>query len=104
VLLYTVLFGLLTVGAVYLTTQSGLFLLLLAAAGLLLVVLGGGTAARVSGSGTEPVEAEGLGGEATRLLSNSEGNASLRLVMLFYGTGVFLWSLVVLLTLRDTLV
>jgi hypothetical protein len=104
VLVYTGLFGLLTVGAVYLTTHSGLFVLLLAAAGLLLVVLGGGTAARVSGSGTEPVEADGVGMEATRLLPNSDGDSSLRLVLLFYGTGVFLWSLVVLLTLRDTLV
>jgi hypothetical protein len=28
---------------------------------------------------------------------------SLRLVLLCYGTGVFLWSLAVLVTLRDTL-
>ena len=103
-LLYTGLFGLLTVGTVYLTTQSGLFVLLTTAAGLLLVVLGGGTAAAVSGSGTEPVEADGVGMEATRLLSNGDANSSLRLVLLCYGAGVFLWGLVVLLTLRDTLV
>ncbi len=33
-----------------------------------------------------------------------ETDTSLRLTLLFYGLGVFLWSLVVLGTLRDTLV
>lgn len=92
--LYTYLLGLLTVGGAYLTTQSELLLLLLAAGGLLFVVLGGGTAARVSGSGTDPVDAESVGSEATRLLSTGDADASLRLVLLCYGAGVFcgVWS------------
>ena len=105
VLFYSGLVGLLTVGAVYLTTHSGLFMLLTAAAGLLLAVLGGGTASSVvDSSGTEAADGDGLMLEATGLSSTTDAVSSFHLVLLCYGTGVFLWSLVVLITLRDTLV
>lgn len=105
VVLYTCLLGLLTVGTVYLVTHSGLVILVVAGAGLLLAVLGGGTASSVvNSSGTEPADGDGLGMEATGLSSDTSTERSLRLVLLFYGVGVLLWSLVVLLTLRETLV
>jgi hypothetical protein len=105
ILLYTGLLGLLTVGAVYLVTQSGFFILVVAGVGLLLAVLGGGTASSIAdSSGTEAADAGGLVGEATGLSAYTTTDASLRLVLLCYGSGVFVWSLVVLLTLRETLV
>jgi hypothetical protein len=103
VLLYTILFGLLTVAAVYFLTHSGLYLLIAGGVGLLLAVLGGGAAGTVDSSGTEPVDGDGIGGEATGLMGATHRVTSLRLVLLCYGSGVFLWSLAVLVTLRDTL-
>jgi hypothetical protein len=111
VVLYTGLLGALTVGAVYLATHSGLFVLLVAGGGLLLAVLGGGTAGVVDGAGmVDGVGAESAEGggdgtelEATGFFARTTANASLRLVLLCYGSGVFLWSLVVLTALRDTL-
>lgn len=50
ILVYTGLLGFLTVGTVYLTTHSGLFMLVIAGGGLLLVVIGGGTAGLMSPS------------------------------------------------------
>lgn len=105
ILLYTGLLGLLTVGAAYLATHSGLVILLVAGVGLLLAVLGGGTASNVvDSSGTDAADGGGLEMEATGLSPGTDTATSLRLVLLFYGGGVFLWSLVVLLTLRETLV
>ncbi|MFC5369123.1 hypothetical protein [Salinirubrum litoreum] len=104
-LLYTGLLGLLTVGAAYLATRSGLVILVVAGGGLLLAVLGGGTASSVvNSSGTEPADGDGLGMEATGLSAYTNTESSLRLVLLCYGSGVLLWSLVVLFTLRETLV
>ncbi|NLV02462.1 hypothetical protein [Haloferax volcanii] len=105
--LYTGLLGLLTVGGVYLATHSGLYLLALTGAGVLLVVLGGGA---VSQMGPSNVEHAGEKGGTNRVVSNAglwspvETDTSLRLALLCYGAGVFLWSLVVFGVLRDTLV
>ena len=103
--LYAGLLGLLTVGTIYLVTHSGLFILVLAGMGLLLVVLGGGTASPMSPSGAE--HAEQIGGglmiEDTGLWPHSYVTTSLRGILLFYGVGLFLWSLIVLATLGTTL-
>jgi hypothetical protein len=105
--LYTGLLGLLTVGATYLATHSGLYMLVLAGGGLLLAVLGGGHAGRMSAGGAEHAGEKGgahMTVENAGLWSPTNTDTSLRLTLLFYGSGVFLWSLVVLFTLRDTLV
>lgn len=95
--LYAGLLGLLTVGTVYLVTHSGL---------LLLVVLGGGTAGPTSASGAEHADdaVAGMMVEDMGLWPNSYAGSSLRVVLLLYGLGVFLWSLIVLVTLSETLV
>ncbi|MFC7129405.1 hypothetical protein [Haloferax chudinovii] len=104
---YTGLLGLLTVGTVYFATHSGMYMLALAGAGVLLVVLGGGAVGRM---GPSNVEHAGEKGGTNRVVSNAglwspvETNTSLRLALLCYGAGVFLWSLVVFGVLRDTLV
>lgn len=105
-LLYTGLLGLLTVGTIYLTTHSGFFMLILAGGGLLLVVLGGGTTGPMSASGAEQAEEvdAGMMIEDTGLWPHTYTDTSLRLTLLLYGFGLFLWSLIVLFTLRDTLV
>ncbi|WP_458189037.1 hypothetical protein [Haladaptatus sp. NG-WS-4] len=103
-LLYTCLLGLLTVGATYLATHAGVFMLVLAGGGLLLVVLGGGTTGPLSASGAEHADEAMMGVEDTGLWPHTYTDTSLRLILLFYGFGVFLWSLIVLVTLRDTLV
>lgn len=103
-LLYTGLLGLLTVGTVYLATHSLLFILVLTAGGLLIVVFNGGTAGRTSLGGAENSDEGGTEFDAAGLLPQTNSGIPLRLTLLFYGLGVFLWSLVVLITLRDTLV
>lgn len=109
ILLFTCLLGGLTVGPVYLATYSGVAMLGLAGAGAVLAALGGGAAGAADGSGvTHGSAAKTEGGEPTEveasgLLPYTDIGTSLRLNLLFYGLGVFLWSLVVLFTLRDTL-
>lgn len=105
-LLYTGLLSLLTVGGVYFTTHSGLYMLVSAGGGLLLAALGGGAVGQTSVS-----QAERSGGDGFEVADSNSGlwspmktDTSLRLTLLFYGFGVFLWSLIVLGTLRDTLV
>lgn len=105
-LLYTGLFSLLTVGGVYFTTHSGVYMLVLAGGGILLAALGGGAVGQTSVSHAER-GSENWGEVAdsnSGLWSPMKTDTSLRLTLLFYGFGVFLWSLVVLGTLRDTLV
>jgi len=103
VLLYSGLLGLLTVGTVYLATHSLLFVLLLAAGGLLIAVLNGGTAGRTSLGGTETSDEGESELETSGLVPHPNTETPLGLSLLLYGLGVFLWSLVVLVTLRDTL-
>lgn len=103
-LLYTGLLGLLTVGTVYLATHSLLFILILTAGGLLIVVLNGGTTGRTSLGGAENSDRGETEFDASGLVPQMETDTPLRLTLLFFGLGVFLWSLVVLITLRDTLV
>jgi hypothetical protein len=103
VLLYTGLLGLLTVGTVYLATHSLLYMLVLTAGGLLIVVLNGGTAGRTSLGGAENADRGEEEFEAAGLVPQLHTDVPTRLVLLLYGLGVFLWSIVVLGTLRDTL-
>ncbi|NHX36695.1 MULTISPECIES: hypothetical protein [Halolamina] len=103
VLLYTGLLGLLTVGTVYLATHSLLYILVLTAGGLLVVVLNGGTAGRTSLAGPENSDEGESEFETTGLVPQTNPDTPLRLVLLLYGLGVFLWCLVVLATLRNTL-
>ena len=105
--LYTGLFGILTVGGVYLATHSGLHILVVAGVGLLFVALGGGAAGRAGT--TSHVEDASLEWEETdasspALWSPLQAGPSPRVILLFYGFGLFLWSLVVLGTFRETLV
>ena len=105
-LLYTGLLGLLTVSLVYLITHSGFLMLGLAGLGLFLFVLGGATVGPMSASGVEHAEDAGAGlmVEDTGMWPHTYTQSSLRLILLFYGLGVFLWSLLVLLVLNETLV
>lgn len=103
VLLYTGLLGLLTVGTVYLATHSLLYMLVLTAVSLLVVVLNGGTAGRTSLGGAENSDDGDTEFDAAGLVPQMSTEIPLRLTLLFYGLGVFLWSLVVLATLGDTL-
>lgn len=107
VLLYTCILGLLTVGVVYFATHSGAVMLALAGVGLLFVVLGGGAAGQM---GASNVEHAGDKGGAEKVASNAglwtpvSTDTSLRVVLLFYGFGVLLWSLIVVFRYQDTLV
>ena len=103
VLLYTGLLGLLTVGTVYLATHSLAFVLVLTAVGLLLAVLNGGAAGKTSLGGSETTDDGGAEFDAAGLLPQTSTGVSLRLTLLLYGLGVFLWSLAVLVVLGDTL-
>lgn len=104
-LLYTGLLGLLTVGGVYLTTHSGLYMTVLAGGGVLLVALGGGAGGHPSVSSAERgIESLGDEADSNMIWSPMKTDTSPRLALAFYGFGVLLWSLVVLSTLRDTLV
>lgn len=105
-MLYTGLLALLTVGAVYFATHSGMYMLVLAGMGVLLVVLGGGTAGPTSAAGADHAEDVGAGltVDGSDLWPHSYANGSVRVLLVLYGFGVFVWSLVVLLALRDTLV
>ncbi|MFC5971176.1 hypothetical protein ACFPYI_07500 [Halomarina salina] len=101
-LLHTGLLALLTVGAVYLATHSGLYMLALAGSGVVLAALGGGAAGQTNfGSNAEEAE---LVADGTGFFPEAITDGSLRFVLLFYGVGVLVWSIVVLSTLGDTLV
>ncbi|GAB7012189.1 hypothetical protein [Halolamina salina] len=103
VLLYTGVLALLTVGTVYLATRSLALILVLTAVGLLVAVLNGGTAGRTSLGGGENSDEGGAEFDEAGLLPQTSTEVSLRLTLLLYGTGVFLWSLAVLIALGDTL-
>jgi len=103
VLLYTGLLGLLTVGTVYLATHSLAFVLALTAVGLLVAVLNGGTAGATSLGGAENSDDGEAEFEEAGLLPQTSTAIPLRLTLLLYGLGVFLWSLAVLIALGDTL-
>ncbi|QKY20809.1 hypothetical protein B4589_010620 [Halolamina sp. CBA1230] len=95
-LLYTCLLGPLTVGAVHLATDSGFFVLFSAAGGLLLVVLGVGATGPSGVGGVETADGAEVGVDDTGVLPRGVTSTSSSLVYLCYGSGVFLWSLVVL--------
>ena len=103
VLLYTGLLAPLTVGTIYVATHSGLFVLALAAGGLLLVVLNGGTAGRTSLGGAENSDEGGAEFDAAGLMPQTATGVPPRLILLCYGLGVFLWSVLVLATLTESL-
>ncbi|WP_053948879.1 hypothetical protein [Halolamina sediminis] len=103
VLLYTGLLGLLTVGTVYFATHSLAFILVLAAVGLLVAVLNGGTAGTTSLGGAENSDDGEAEFDEAGLLPHPSTAVPLRLTLLLYGLGVFLWSLAVLIVLGDTL-
>ncbi|ELZ96500.1 hypothetical protein C440_05113 [Haloferax mucosum ATCC BAA-1512] len=84
-----------------------MYMVLLVGTGLLLVAAGGGAVGQMGVSQTEHAGETG-GREAAPstpgLKSTLNTDTSLRVSLLFYGFGIFLWSLIVLTTLRDTLV
>jgi hypothetical protein len=91
------LLGLLTVGAIHFATRSGLVILFVAGGGLTLVVLSVGNTGPTDGGAFE--NAEGLDAQGGWLHTDTDTPDSLPL--LFYGFGVFLWSVVVLITVYD---
>jgi hypothetical protein len=102
--LYTGLLGLLTVGAVYYATYSGVYMLGLAGAGVLLVALAGGRASTMStGSLDNAEDPHQPESDTTGIAAYTSTDTSIRINLLFYGAGVLLWSLVVLGTLYETL-
>lgn len=100
VFLYTVLFGSLTVGGVYLSTRSGAYVLVLAAVGLTLVTFIGGTGDVFSSSaaahtphvgGVPGDEESGHGWDPSGSVTGSRSEA-----LLLYGIGLVVWSVLVL--------
>jgi hypothetical protein len=104
VVLYTCIFGLLTVGAVYLGTRSGVAMIALVGFGVLLVAAAGGAASMTSTGALDHADDSQLPLSETGVSSHISTDTSLRVDVLCYGVGVLLWSVVVLTTLRDTLV
>lgn len=98
---YSCLLSLLTVGAVYLATDSGFFMLFSVAGGLLLVVLGVGATGPAGVGGVESAGGAEMGMEDVGVWPGTENQGSSDLILLFYGAGVFLWGLVALFTLYD---
>jgi hypothetical protein len=102
--LYTCLLGLLTVGAVYFATYSGVYMLGLVGAGVLLVALAGGSASTMSTGALDHAEDPHQSqSDTTGIAAYTSTDTPLRINLLFYGVGVLLWSLTVLFTLYDTL-
>lgn len=100
-LVYACLLSLLTVGAVYLATDSGFFMLFAVAGGLLLVVLGVGATGPAGVGGVESGEGAEMGLEDVGAWPGTGNHTSSDLILLLYGSGVFLWGLVALFTLYD---
>ncbi|WP_158055769.1 hypothetical protein [Halorussus halophilus] len=103
--LYTGLFGAATVALAYVATHSGLLMLVLAGLGVLLVALGGAQAGAVSGAA---IEQSGLSGETELgenigLMPGPSSDTPVRALMLLYGLGLFVWSLVALLAFQSGL-
>jgi len=105
--LYTIVAGAITVGCVYLLTHSGLYTLVAAGIGLFLVVLGGtagATGGPVSASVVGEAESAGMSGLTENMqLSPSLGDAGSHAILVFYGLGLFLWSVIVLTVFRSGL-
>ena len=99
---YTVVAGGLTAGAVYLGTHSGLAMLLLTGVGLALLVLGGGRAGALPSANVQSATDDGLA-LAMEDVSLRPGSLPLRATLLFYGVGLAVWSVAVLVALQDSL-
>ena len=102
---YTVIAGALTVGCVYLLTHSGLYTVVTTGVGLLLVVLGGAAGGTVSGSLVEGADEAAISGTMAEdmQLRPSPGDFGTRVVLIFYGVGLVLWSVIVLTVFRSGL-
>lgn len=101
--LYSGLLGLVTVGAVFLVTHSGLDVLLIGGAGLALAFFGLVQAA--------PPGPNAMGGPGMDLLTedlglrpSAYGTLPIRWRLVLYGVGLVGWSLVVLVGFRGALV
>lgn len=100
VVLYMGLLGFLTVGALHFATHSGLVVLFGGiGGGLVLVTLSVGTTGPTDGGGFE--NDEGL--DATGGWLGADTNTQHSLPLLFYGFGLLLWSVTVLVTFYDVL-
>ncbi|MGB9986455.1 hypothetical protein [Salarchaeum japonicum] len=97
--LYTGLLATLTVGAVYLLTDSGIPVLFIGLGGMTLVVLSVGSSGPVDGGSFE--NAGGL--DAQGGWTQTSIDVPVSIPLLFYGSGVMLWSFVVLVTVYDLL-
>ncbi len=102
---YTVIAGALTVGCVYFLTHSGLFTVVTTVVGLLLAILGGAAGGTVSGSIVEGADEAAMSGAMAEnmQLRPSPGDFGTRVVLIFYGLGLSLWSVVVLTFFRSGL-
>jgi hypothetical protein len=105
VAIYTVLAGGVTVGGVYVLSHSGLYILGTAAVGMAFLGLGGGSVGAVSARATEGTEEA----EISQMTSGSVGAGTAtkvgaaRLVLVLYGVGLLLWSIIVLTFFRSGL-
>lgn len=102
-LIFTCFLALLTVGAVYLATYSGPYMLGLVGVGVFLAALGGGAAGQNGIGGAGHSEEREMTAGDTGLWAYTRTDTSFRVNLLFYGSGIVLWSVVVLTTLGDTL-
>ncbi|WP_435358862.1 hypothetical protein [Haloarchaeobius sp. DFWS5] len=104
---YTVVAGAITVGLVYFLTNSGLYIVALAALGVVVAVLGGasgGTTVGGSdiGGGADISFGRGEEGGMSEMmvkdmkLAPNSGKFGGGLILIFYGLGLTLWSVVVL--------
>ncbi|GAA0653423.1 hypothetical protein [Salarchaeum japonicum] len=97
--LYAGVLAALTVGAVYVATDSGVLVLFTAMGGMTAVILSVGNTGPVDGGSFE--NAEGL--DAQGGWTDTGIDTPVSVPLLFYGGGVFLWSALILVTVYDIL-
>ncbi|QDX39747.1 hypothetical protein [Salarchaeum sp. JOR-1] len=97
--LYAGVLAALTVGAVYVATDSGVLVLFTAIGGVTAVILSVGSTGPADGGSFE--NAEGL--DAQGGWTGTGIDTPVSIPLLFYGGGVFLWSSLLLVTVYDIL-
>ncbi len=102
---YTIIAGAITVGCVYFLTYSGLYTVVAAGVGLLLVILGGAASITTGPTFVEGADEAAISGTMTEenQFHPSPADFDTRTVLLFYGLGLVLWSVLVLTFFRSGL-
>ncbi|WP_435333621.1 hypothetical protein [Haloarchaeobius sp. TZWWS8] len=98
VAIYTVVAGAITVGAVYFLTHSGLYTVALTGIGVVLAVFGGASGGTVVAGGLGGTEEAGSSEMMSKdmKVGPTTGKFDNGVLMILYGFGLILWSVVVL--------